>query len=280
MKIYAPAKVNLALDVVGQMPNGYHELDMIMAPISLYDELDIEIYDKDEITCHGMKLPENNTISKMIELLRNTFSLDHYYKVDVIKNIPSQAGLAGGSADAAAVMRAILEMESIKISLEEKLELTKRVGADVPFCMVNQIARVKGIGEKIDLIDTDWSFKILLVKPNVGVSTPECFKLWHQSEPIHPDVDFTQAAIENNSLDMLVQAMDNALEPVAVKLEPVLEEIRVDMSDLDIVRVMMSGSGSTMMGFSIDDAVLENAYEKLKEKYDFVKIVRVGGKAC
>lgn len=276
MKIYAPAKVNLALDVVGQMANGYHELDMIMAPISLYDELDIEISQEDKITCQGMELPENNTIIKAISLLRERFRIKNHYSINVIKNIPSCAGLAGGSADAAAIMRAIYEIENIDISLAEKLELAKKVGADVPFCMVNQYARVKGIGERIECIDTDWKFKILLVKPSVGISTPEAFKLWHQKEPMHPDLGYAQMACENKSLDLLVQAMGNALEPIAFELESVLNEIKEDMLKLEIVRVMMSGSGSSMMGFSIDETVLEKAREILKEKYEFVEIVTVG----
>lgn len=276
MKIYAPAKVNLALDVVKQREDGYHELDMIMAPVSLYDELDVEIASWDEVVCDGLLLPENNTIIKMINLLKSEFDLTHSYKVVVKKSIPMEAGLAGGSADAAAVMKAILKLENLDVNLDTQLSLAKQIGADVPFCVVNQYARVKGIGEKIELINSSWKFDILLVKPDLGVSTPEAFRRWHQQEPMHPDVDYTQMACENESLDLLVQAMGNALEPAAFEIVPLLEELKNEMLDAGMVRVMMSGSGSTMMGFCADKEVLNKAYEQLKKTGNFVRIVTVG----
>ena len=115
MKIYAPAKVNLGLDVVRTMENGYHELDMIMAPISLYDELDIEYADQDKIEIENMELSEDNTISKTLGLLRDCYDIKHHYLIRVKKNIPGQAGLAGGSADAAAVLKTVLELSLIHI---------------------------------------------------------------------------------------------------------------------------------------------------------------------
>lgn len=276
MKINAYAKVNLALDVVGQMENGYHELDMIMAPIDLYDEIEMEQSDVDSVSCEGMQLPENNTITNMVALLKKELSITDCFQINVKKNIPSQAGLAGGSADAAGVMKGILELEHIELPLSKKLSLAKQIGADVPFCVVNQYARVQGIGENITCLDVDWKFKILLVKPNVGISTPIAFQKWHASKPIHPDLDFVQMAVENKNLDLLVQAMGNALEKPAFEMEPVLLDVKNDMENMGMVRVMMSGSGSSMMGFSIDEDDMEYACKKLKEKYGFAKIVSVG----
>lgn len=280
MKIFAPAKVNLALDVIGQRTDGYHELDMIMAPISLYDEIDIEKSETMKVIVEGMQLPEENTITKMVRLCKERFSLDSNYSIRVIKKIPSQAGLAGGSADAAAVFRAILQLEDLKVSLDQQLELAKEVGADVPFCMVNQYARVQGIGEKITPIQSDWTFKILLVKPSFGISTPASFKLWHEQEPFHADVDYTQMAIENESLDLLVQAMNNALEPVAFTLRKEMADIKEAMLDAGMVRVMMSGSGSSLMGFCSEEEVFDQAVQKLKDQYEFVQVVTVGEAKC
>lgn len=95
-----------------------------------------------------MKLPENNTVSKMIQVLKDTFHLDSCFKVSIKKHIPAQAGLGGGSADAAAVCKAVLKMEGIEEAEENLYEITKQVGADVPFCIHDKWARVKGIGEK------------------------------------------------------------------------------------------------------------------------------------
>ena len=190
MKVQARAKINLALDVVERMDNGYHSLDMIMAPISICDEIEIEIGICDEVPCEGMKLPEKNTVSKMVQVLKELYHLSSNYKISIKKHIPAQAGLGGGSADAAAVCKAILQMEGIEETEENLYEITKQVGADVPFCIHDKWARVKGIGEKITPIESDWQFNIIVVKPDFGISTANAFSKWKESRPFHPDVQY------------------------------------------------------------------------------------------
>ena len=255
MQVQARAKINLALDVVERMDNGYHSLDMIMAPISIYDEIEIEKSNCDMVECEGMKLPENNTVSKMIQVLKDTYHLDSSFKVSIKKHIPAQAGLGGGNL----------------------YEITKQVGADVPFCIHDKWARVKGIGEKITPIDSDWKFDVVVVKPDFGISTANAFSKWKESRPFHPDVDLVESSIREENMDLLYQTMANALEPIAFEIEPALNQVKMDMEDAGLVRILMSGSGSSMLGFSVDEDVISNACEQLKEKYDFVKIVHVGG---
>lgn len=277
MKVQARAKINLALDVVERMDNGYHALDMIMAPISIYDEIEVEKNEETVVTCEGMKLPEKNTISKMIQVLKETYHIPSHYKVTLKKHIPAQAGLGGGSADAAAVCKAILKLENIEETEENLFELSKQVGADVPFCIHDKWARVQGIGEKIIPIESDWQFDILVVKPDFGISTANAFSKWKESRPFHPDVDLVESSIKDQNMDLLYQTMANALEPIAFEMEPELKQVKIDMEDAGLVRILMSGSGSSMLGFSVDEDVIMQAYEQLKEKYDFVKIVRIGG---
>ena len=277
MKVQARAKINLALDVVERMDNGYHSLDMIMAPISICDEIEIEIGICDEVTCEGMKLPEKNTVSKMVQVLKELYHLSSNYKISIKKHIPAQAGLGGGSADAAAVCKAILQMEGIEETEENLYEITKQVGADVPFCIHDKWARVKGIGEKITPIESDWQFNIIVVKPVFGISTANAFSKWKESRPFHPDVDLVESSIREKNMDLLYQTMANALEPIAFEIEPELNQVKMDMEDAGLVRILMSGSGSSMLGFSVDEDVIQSAYERLKEKYSFVQIVHVGG---
>lgn len=277
MQVKAHAKINIALDVVKRMDNGYHALDMIMVPISLYDEIEIEKSDYDHVTCQGMELPEKNTITKMLQVLRENYSISNGYRINVIKHIPQQAGLAGGSADAAGVCKAIMELENLSIDESTLFTLGKKVGADVPFCLYNKWARVKGIGEEISGIDTDWKFNAVLLKPDFGISTPMAFSKWKESRPFHPDVDLVQLAVQEKNMDLLYQTMANALEPIAFELEPELNQIKMDMEDAGLVRILMSGSGSSMIGFSVDEDVLEDACKKLSEKYNFVKIITIGG---
>ena len=277
MKVQARAKINLALDVVERMDNGYHSLDMIMAPISICDEIEIEIGICDEVTCEGMKLPEKNTVSKMVQVLKELYHLSSNYKISIKKHIPAQAGLGGGSADAAAVCKAILQMEGIEETEENLYEITKQVGTDVPFCIHDKWARVKGIGEKITPIESDWQFNIIVVKPDFGISTANAFSKWKESRPFHPDVDLVESSIREKNMDLLYQTMANALEPIAFEIEPELNQVKMDMEDAGLVRILMSGSGSSMLGFSVDEDVIQSAYERLKEKYSFVQIVHVGG---
>ena len=137
MKVYAPAKVNLALDVLGQNEDGYHELDMIMAPVlSLYNVVDITPDDKTTITCTNGDIPDDNAMRKMVQVLKENYPISDY-AIRIEEHIPMQAGLAGASANAAAVLKAINDMDELHLSQEDMIRLGKQVGADVPFCVVN-----------------------------------------------------------------------------------------------------------------------------------------------
>ena len=177
MKVKAHAKINICLNVVCRRDDGYHELEMIMVPLMLHDELTITLSSEDCYTCSDaqLRMDETNTIIQAVELMRRTFSLSECFHVHVEKHIPAQAGLAGGSADAAAVMRGIRDLLKLDISLEELAQLGKQVGADVPFCIMETCALVKGIGERITPFAMPCDFHILLVKPAMGVPTGKAF---------------------------------------------------------------------------------------------------------
>lgn len=284
MKIYANGKVNVALDVVRRRPDGFHDLDMVMLPIDLADCLDIEVSQADEITVEGMVLPEHNTVSRALEVIRRAARekdpgyVPVYYAVRIEKRIPSQAGLAGGSADGAAILKFVNEREHLGFSEGELAALGAEVGADVPFCVMNRPCRVKGMGEIVVPFEMDWNVRFVLVKPEAGVSTPAAFRLWDGGCRVPHDVDLVQTALSDRDLELLYSTMQNALEPAAFELVPELYQLRQDMSDAGLVRVMMTGSGSCMMGFSVDEEVLKQAAGLLEEKYPFVRVVSAGGR--
>lgn len=273
MKVYALAKVNLALDVLGQNNDGYHELDMIMAPISLYNIVDITKADQTTITCTNGQIPDDNTMKKMVAVLKENFSISEY-TIQIEEHIPMQAGLAGASANAAAVLKAINDMDELHLSVKDMIQLGKQVGADVPFCVVNKYARVGGIGENIRLLNCEWKFPILLVKPEQGVSTPEAFARWHELEAVHPKMDVLEKSLLYQDLEFFIRYMANALEPAALSLVEELKLLKEKMQELGLA-VMMTGSGSTMMGFGGMDQ-LKQAQKALKGIYPFVEIVMVG----
>lgn len=276
MKIRARAKVNLALDVIRTMENGYHELDMIMAPVSLYNELEIDIASQDQVTCDLIELPEYSTLHRTLKLLREKQMLKQAYRIHVRKHIPDQAGLAGSSADAAALLKALLQWEGISLPMSKQLEMAACIGADVPFCLVSQTARVQGIGERIRCLDTDWQFPCVLVKPSYGVSTPEAFALWEKSEIVHVDVDRIESCIKKKDYASLMQAMGNALEMPAFSIRPALKNLKEEMEKQGLDRVMMTGSGSALMGFSQDVQLLKTIEEKYRKQGYFSQIVTIG----
>lgn len=276
MKVKAYGKVNLALDVVRAREDGYHDLDMIMAPIDICDNMEIEMADEDEILCDSMHLPANNTLLRTLDLLRKKAGLKHHYKISVEKKIPAMAGLGGGSADAAALIKALNTLEHLQLSVDDMMELGKEVGADVPFCILGGYARVQGIGEKCRPIYSQWKIPVLLVQPGIGMSTPAAFGKWDEEERKHYDVDIIQDALEKKDIALLYQTMANGLEPIVMDELPILNQIKEDMNECGLVRVMMTGSGSCMMGFCVEESLIDAAAEKLSDKYPFVAKAWIG----
>lgn len=272
MKIEANAKVNLTLDVVRRREDGYHELDMVMVPLTLCDYLEVTFSDKDEIHCNESEFPldETNTIYKAICLVREYFDLDKHFKVIVDKRIPMQAGLAGGSADGAATIKAILSLCELEMEEADLLALGKKIGADVPFCLVNEASRVKGIGEKIERFKIQCPFYMLLVKPSQGVSTKEAFEGIDFTHCTHPNVEDCVEALKNGEYEAFCRSIGNTLEQSAMNLTPVIQTIKQELIDKNFDAVLMSGSGSTVFALTRNKELVSQTKQEMQEKYAFV----------
>lgn len=277
MKIKAHGKVNLALDILGVREDGKHDMDMVNAPVNLCDEIELEANGKDydEIFCLNQELPPVNTISKTLSLLRQN-GLKNHYTICLTKAIPEQAGLGGGSADAAALLWALDELEDLQLSLPQLEEIGFEIGADVPCCLHDGFVRVQGAGERVTDLEVDWSIPVVLVQGTQGISTAQAFANFDASDARPLDIDIVQDAVRKRDIGLLYQTMTNAFEPQAFAAIDELAQIKEDMQDAGLVRVMMTGSGSCLMGFSVDDEVLEDAVETLKQKYPFVWKGKIG----
>ncbi len=265
MNTKAFAKVNLALDILGTRDDGYHEMDMVNAPAELYDELEITPAAEDSITCDTFRLPANSTLHKAVTLMREQGGLKGHYAIHLIKHIPDQAGLGGGSADAAALLKALNEIESLGLGTEELDAIGFQIGADVPCCLHGGFTRVKGAGEIVQDLNIDWKIPVVLAQGVKGISTKEAFARFEETKSAPLDIDIVEDAVRKKDIGLLYQTMSNAFEAQAYELMDELVELREDMRDAGLVRVMMTGSGSVLMGFSVDEAV-----EELSEKYPFV----------
>lgn len=278
MKIRAYAKVNLALDVVGKREDGYHELDMIMAPITLHDLIYIDRIDEGIIiTSNNYKMPtdERNIMYKVAKILIERYHIPYGVKIHIFKHIPTQAGLAGGSADGAAVLRAMNQMFKLNLSLETLASIGKEVGADIPFCIYEKMALVRGIGEKLEFIDSQWTCYLLLVKPKKGVSTQKSFGMLNLETAKHPNIMKMKTGIEEHDYQSIVESLGNTLEEPSIKMVKDIEIIKKEMLDLGFDGALMSGSGSCVFGMTMDKKMLENGYEYFKNKYNFVRMTQI-----
>ena len=278
MKERAYAKINLCLDVVKGRKDGYHDLRMIMVPIDFYDVLEMNRADATSLRLNRSYLPvdEKNTVIKAISVLRDMYHFDSQYACVLEKHIPTQAGLAGGSADAAAAIRMLNRMEHLEMTREEMLEAARKVGSDVPFCVLNQTALVEGTGEVIEPFTCNPCFHVLLVKPRRGVSTALAFKRFDAvSSPEHPDVDGMRQALIDNDYAAVIRCLGNSLEDVSMDLVPEIKDVRRQLEDLGFDGVLMSGSGSTVFGITQSRRLLNDACDTMRQRGYFTRMTRI-----
>ena len=277
MKAKAYGKVNLSLNVVKKRGDGYHELEMIMVPINLYDELTFKIADQMIYECSDDSLvfDDNNTIVKAIKLMRDKYKFTNNFHIKLKKNIPMQAGLAGGSSNAAITLRLVNELLNLNCSETELYELGKKIGADVAFCLYEKPALVTGVGDIIKPLDINIDFYLLLVKPREGISTKEAFQKLDFSNIKHPDYRKVAKALSQGDYDDFINSIGNSLEEGAFKLMPNLVKLKQELIDYGFDMALMSGSGSTVFGISKDALFVEQASEYFSKNYEFVRMVKV-----
>ncbi|MCR5611497.1 MAG: 4-(cytidine 5'-diphospho)-2-C-methyl-D-erythritol kinase [Clostridiales bacterium] len=261
----AYAKVNLTLDVLNKRQDGYHELEGIMQAISLADEVEIRPSNRIAVFFDA-PVPENNTCKKAAELFLAGSGLGA--EIRVKKRIPSEAGLGGASADAAAVLRALNRMcagTRLERSENELLKLGLKVGADVPFCLTGGCAVARGVGEKLSPV-RGMELHLLLVRGKRGVSTGKLFSsLGVGSERTSRlpagNLENALSAIEKKDAALLAAHLANALTPAAETMAPEIGEYVSRMKALGALGASMTGSGAAVFGIFPDENSAKRAYE-------------------
>lgn len=261
MKCYAYAKLNLALKILGQRPDGYHELDMIMQRISLCDELTVE---KSGVltVVSDLALPAENTMTKAARVFFEYTGIAGGADISVKKNIPAQAGLGGGSSDGAAVLLALNELYGTHLAADELIALGQKVGADVPFFMVGGCARAKGTGEILTPMENNLQCVYLLAKPKGGVSTKEAYAGFHTAGGMAADLDGAASALRSGDLNRFSAAAGNDLMPAALASCP--DILRILKSFRDAEFTLMTGSGSCVFGIYKDKKAALYQLERLR----------------
>lgn len=277
MKERCYAKINLSLNVKSVREDGYHELEMIMVPIDFYDMLEMVPAEETTLSNNRNYLPvnEKNTVIKAIRTMQKKYGITQEFACTLQKHIPTRAGLAGGSADGAAVIRMMNKMCHLHMTQEEMISIAKEVGSDVPFCVVSKPAFVTGTGEFLDPFHVNTDFEVLLVKPKRGVSTKEAFELCDSTDPVHPDCYKMREALETNDYKSVLNNLGNSLEDAALQLCPEIAQVKKALEALGFDGVLMSGSGSTVFGITKNKSLVGKASDLLKDKKLFVRKTRI-----
>lgn len=260
MIILAPAKINLALDVLARRPDGYHQVDMVMQTLELSDILTLEpatdIVLSSDMT--GIPLDKRNLAWRAVILLQEKFGITKGVKINISKKIPVAAGLAGGSADAAAVLIGLNDLWELGLSKAELMELGVKLGADVPFCIMKGTARAEGIGEVLTPIDIPLKCQVLLVTPNVPVSTAMIYhKLRVNEIKHHPDITGVVTALEAGDFKRLCNIWGNVLETVVLKEYPMVAQVKEYFKRFGLNSSLMSGSGPTIFALDPPPEIIE-----------------------
>jgi len=278
----ASAKINLALDVLGKRADGYHEVSMVMTTVDLADHIEIEETTRGGIhiraTAPFVPEDERNLAYKAAALMKERFRIQRGLSIIIHKQIPVAAGLAGGSSDAAATIRALNRLWNLNLSTEEMMRLGTEIGSDVAFCVHGGTALATGRGEKIKALPAPPSCWVVLAKPPVAVSTGNVYSALNLQAISHPNVQGMIQALREGSFENICRHLGNVLESVTIPAVPEVGQIKTLMKKLGADGVLMSGSGPTVFGLTQYESRAQKLVNSLKGFCGDVYAVRLIGR--
>ncbi|MBR7178790.1 MAG: 4-(cytidine 5'-diphospho)-2-C-methyl-D-erythritol kinase [Oscillospiraceae bacterium] len=267
------AKINLTLDVLGKRDDGYHELQTVMQTISLRDDIEIDVgtgkpwvlkCDKEGVPCD-----ERNLAWKAAKVFSDVTGIDlGGIEIRITKRIPSEAGLGGGSADAAAVLRALNGHFGAPLSIGALAELGGQIGSDIPFCVIGGTCMCEGRGEKLRVLPKMPECVIVVCKPEFGVSTPELYrKIDSVAIPKHPDNRAMEAALLAGDLGKVAENVYNVFDPIVTEEHLEMNYIKSIMNSYGALTFQMTGSGSAIFAIMPDFEYAAVVCNMLRENY-------------
>ena len=268
IKIAAPAKINLFLEILGKRQDGYHEIETVMQEVSLFDYIYMENYDKNVVfTCSNPKLSagEDNLVIKAVRLLQNESKTYRGVKIHLDKRIPIGAGLGGGSSDAVATLVGLNKLWRIGYDEKQLMSLAGKLGSDTPFFVVGNTAICKGRGEIVTPYPINVSYNYIIIYPRFEVNTAMVYKNFKNSLTKNlKDVSFFMREFISGNPNKLGAFLHNRLEDVVFKLYPDLEKIKKALSKFNFCGVLLSGSGSALYGLCKEEMDLKEIELKIK----------------
>lgn len=284
LTVNAPAKINLTLDIIGKRNDGYHLVKMLMQSVNVYDTVTVwdEADSPIEVYCNREEVPvtEANTAYRAAQAFLEATKVENPgIGIKIKKRIPIAAGLAGGSADAAAVIMALDHMFETRLSQAELTDIGEKIGADVPFCMFGGTMLAEGIGTILTPLPDLPDCYIVLSKPGISVSTQNAYSmvdkhlLWES-----PETDDAVEAVCNGDIEEVANCVYNEFEKVLDL--PEVAAIKQIMLEDGALNAGMSGSGPTVFGIFKDKGMAENCARSLEEYCDQVFVCRPVSKGC
>ena len=264
MQVLAPAKINLSLKILGPRPDGFHEIETLIAPVSLYDKIDIEKQNRwIDFSCDDSSLPktDDNLVVRAAKVFIEHTGIKSGVSIKLQKKIPAGAGLGGGSSDAAATLLALNQLFETQLSPVRLAELGAKLGSDVPFFIFGSAARCKGRGEIVTPLKLKEKLSILLLKPQFGVASEWAYQRWTNSREL-PGIDYTAQQFANLTLI-------NDLERPVFEKFVFLAELKMWLrKQPGVGAALMSGSGSTVFAVLRENADVDLLANRAKSELD------------
>lgn len=271
VRLKARAKINISLDVIRKREDGYHDLAMIMQTVDLFDKVNIKKTKKNGIKIRTnlpfLPTDERNLVYKVIQYMKETYKIDCGIYVDLYKVIPIAAGLAGGSADAAAAIKAMNLLFDLELSHETMCHIGKRFGADIPYCLTEGTVLAEGIGDEMTMLPDFPQCYIVIAKPSVSVSTAFVYGNLKVAEiEKHPDTPLLIEAIKKGDLETICCNMENVLEHVTEKTYPEIVKLKAALMAEGAIGTLMSGSGSAVFAIFATKEAAQAASVQIKKQ--------------
>lgn len=275
-KLFAPAKINLGLQVLEKREDNYHNINTVFAKVSLFDIIHIETSSKIIVnTDPNFNIPnEVNLVTQAIKKFNFEFKKNINLKVNIEKHIPIGAGLGGGSSNAATILKFLHEIYKDEIKLENIVDIAKGLGADIPFFLKEGTCLGKGIGERLEKIEIETDFDILIVTPNIHISTPSAYKSLSRGYDKVKEIDL-KSYLSNlkENFDVIRKNVINDFEAFAFSEYPELGKIKDQLYKFGADFALMSGSGSSLFGIFTDKEKAKIAKENIPFKCHMTSII-------
>ena len=269
----SPAKLNLFFEILGKRNDGYHEILSLVCPISIYDTISFDPSDDPQLTLQmsgagdDVSAGSDNLVFKAFEKLRNNYGVKTGGVINLVKRIPSQAGLGGGSSDAATALMLGNDVWNLKLNTDELAKIGAELGSDVPLFLYEKSVICRSRGEAIEPIADIPTLHFVLLKPPIGLSTPEVYKKYSEVKPDkHKSIEPLLAAIQTGEPDQIGPLLFNRLEQAAELIWPEMHKYMQMFAEFDCPAVRMSGSGTTIFALCRNRVHAEQVADSLRKQ--------------